>query len=209
MSQQYPQQPQSQPGTPVQPPKKKHTVRNVFLAIGLTFVVLVGGCSALIAASGGDTASTATDGKAPLPNVVTSQSAPAAPKTPAPKPAGPSSSKPVDQAPAVACADHDDRNEPCVVQAGKPFVLGKHTVLAGWRVIDAGYGLSISGKAKNTGDSASSMIIDVKFLRGDEVLASVMCTSAGLEPGQTGAMNCLGDGEFTRKYDRITAEATL
>lgn len=54
MSQQYPQQPQFQPGAPLQPPKK-HTVRNVFLAIGLTFVVLVGGCTAMIAAGGAGT----------------------------------------------------------------------------------------------------------------------------------------------------------
>jgi hypothetical protein len=51
MSQQYPQDPQ-QPQQPPQyqpapPPKKKHTLRNVFLVIMLLGVLAIGGCVAL------------------------------------------------------------------------------------------------------------------------------------------------------------------
>jgi hypothetical protein len=102
MSQQYPQQPQFQPGVPFQPPKKKHTVRNVFLVIGLTFVVLVGGCTALLAAGGDGTAAkkeTATGAGVSAPAAGTTT-------TSAPPPA---SSKP-------AAPDTTEAPEPEVVQ---------------------------------------------------------------------------------------------
>lgn len=214
MSQQHPQ---FQPAGPVQngpAPKRKHPVRNVFLIIGgaiVGLIVLVGVIGAA-AGGGGEKGGKAAEAGATLPNVVTKTSAPAAAapsKTAVPKATPPAASKPAQQPAAVACADQDDRNAPCNVKAGQPFQLGKHTVLAGWKVVDAGYGLSMTGKAKNTGDSASAMIVDVKFLKGDEVLAKVMCTTDELEPGQTAKMDCLGTDAFTRKYTSITVEATF
>jgi hypothetical protein len=135
--------------------------------------------------------------------------APKAEPSAVPTTAPPATRKPVEQAPKMACADQEDRNAPCTVTAGAPFALGSHTVLKGWKVVDAGYGMSVTGKARNTSGKVSSLFIDIKFLRGDEVIADVMCSSGSLEPGQVTTMNCLGDGEYTKAYDRITAEASF
>ena len=54
--QSYGQQPYGQPpaGFYGQPPKKKHTARNVLIALGVLFVVFVGGCAALVGAVGNE-----------------------------------------------------------------------------------------------------------------------------------------------------------
>jgi hypothetical protein len=201
MSQQYPQDP-NQPrfdvaGFPIKP-KGKHTARNILLAVVGVFVILI-----VIGALAGSPPEDAADQPA----------ATGTPDTgPSPDPITTPTNKPVPtptSAPAVTCADQEDRNAPCVVKAGKPFQLGKHTVLTGWKVSSEYGSMSITGKAKNTGDAASAMFVDVKFLRGDEVLASVMCTTDSLEPGQTKAISCFSSDDYTKKYDRITAEATF
>ncbi|MFF1819280.1 hypothetical protein ACFVWG_18415 [Kribbella sp. NPDC058245] len=69
--------------------------------------------------------------------------------------------------------------------------------------------MTIVGKAKNTDDKTSTMFTHIKFLKGDEVLANVMCNTGDLEPGQTEAMNCIPDGTYTKKFDKVTAEASF
>jgi hypothetical protein len=100
---------------------------------------------------------------------------------------------------------------PCAVAVGGAFKLGEHMVLAGWKIKDNGYGtgMTIVGKAKNTGDKTSTMFIHVKFLKGDEVMANIMCNTGDLAPGQSEAMHCIPDGTYTRKSDKVTAEATF
>ena len=50
MTQQYPQPPQAQ----MQPVKKKHTVRNVFIILGILAVMGIGGCMAFVGAVGNE-----------------------------------------------------------------------------------------------------------------------------------------------------------
>ncbi|GAA0940018.1 hypothetical protein GCM10009554_30340 [Kribbella koreensis] len=52
MSQQVPQQPHVQYQPQMQPPKKKHTARNVFIVIGVLFLLGVGGCFAIVGSVG-------------------------------------------------------------------------------------------------------------------------------------------------------------
>jgi hypothetical protein len=52
MSQQVPQQPHVQYQPQFQQPKKKHTARNVFIVIGVLFLLGVGGCFAIVGAVG-------------------------------------------------------------------------------------------------------------------------------------------------------------
>ena len=42
---------------------------------------------------------------------------------------------------------------------------------------------------------------------GPGVLGNVDCSTGDLEPGQTERMSCLSDGQYTSKYDKVTAEA--
>ncbi|TCC55985.1 DUF4352 domain-containing protein [Kribbella pittospori] len=46
---QYQQGSQYQPGPPQQPVKKRHTLRNTVIVVTMTFVVLAGGCAAVLA----------------------------------------------------------------------------------------------------------------------------------------------------------------
>jgi hypothetical protein len=176
---------------PITKKAKKHTGRNIFLAIVGTFAAIA---IVLTLASLG-----AGPGNSPTKSV-------AVPPQPTSQPGTPV--KPHEQAPTMDCVNQKNRNEPCVVHAGKPFGLGSHAVLAGWKVIQSEYGqqFSVVGKAKNTDDHASTMFITIKFLKGTEVLGSVMCNTSALEPGQTEAINCIDDGTYGR-YDTITAEA--
>jgi hypothetical protein len=210
MSQEHPQPPHAQIPPPFQPqpPKKKKGAGKVILIAVASVFGLIIVISALSSGGGDNTAGTdnapaAQTTTKPAPAPATTKAS-TAPKTTAPaKPA----------APKVACADQDDRSKPCDIKVGAPFNLGKHTVLAGWKTENTGagegLGMTIKGKAKNTSDSTSTMFVHIKFLKGGEVLANVMCNTGDLEPGQTEAMNCIADGVYSRTYDKVTAEATF
>jgi hypothetical protein len=216
----YPQPPQGQPpaghppaqGQFPQPPKKNHTGRTALIVIGAVFALIM---VISIAANGGKSPKADQQGTpagvVAAPAVKTS--APASKPAASAKPSVQPSAQAKPTAPAKpagpACADQDDRNEPCVVLVGRAFQLGEHTVLAGWKIQDSGFGMTIVGKARNTGDKSSTMFINVKFLRGDEVMANVMCNTSELAPGQSEAMNCIADGTYTKKFDKVTAEAAF
>jgi len=198
MSNQHPQF-QQQPYQPAPvPPKRKHRGRTALIVIGS----VIGGLFVIAALAPSQPAKEATSTVEPS---VVQTTKPAAPKTTARTTAP----KPVEQAPKVACADQDDRNAPCAIQVGKPFQLGKHMVAAGWKVTEQYGTMTITGKAKNTGDKASAMFIEMKFLSGAEVLASVSCTTDSLEPGQTKTIDCFSGDDYTKKYDQVTVEATF
>jgi hypothetical protein len=208
MTQQYPQ-PQPAQFQPQPPPKKK-------MGKGKIALIVIGGFVALmiivsIAGGGGGDKAATTDSK-PTAIAPTASTKPADATKPAPaKTTTTEPAKPA--APQVACENQDDRSKPCEIQVGKPFKLGSHTVLAGWKTENTGagspLGMSIVGKAKNTDDKTSTMFVHIKFLKGDEVLANIMCNTGDLEPGQTEAMNCVADGTYSKSYDKVTAEATF
>lgn len=104
----------------------------------------------------------------------------------------------------------DDRATAGEVRPGKGFTLGKHKTLPGWKVAkDTSLGemlFSVTGKVKNVSDAKSTALIHFKFLNeAGEVLGTVQCNSADLEPGQVQALNCIPDGKY-RRYTRVTAE---
>lgn len=186
------------------PPQKKHTARNVLLVVGSVFVVLIG---IGIAAGSGDTTKPGGAGQNPATAPVASKAT--VPQATAPKPSATAKATVPPPAAKVACADQEDRAAPCVVTVGSAFALGKHQVLAGWKITDSGFGMTIVGKAKNVSDDSSTMFINVKFLRGDEVMANVMCNTGELLTGQIETMNCVPDGTYTKKFDKVTAEAAF
>ena len=106
----------------------------------------------------------------------------------------------------------EDRNAPREVTPGKAFTIGSHKVLAGWKVeADSTFGdaeFQVTGRVKNVSEATSTMFIHLKFIdKSGEVLGNVDCSTGDLEPGQTERMNCLSDGRYTNKYDKVTAEA--
>jgi hypothetical protein len=166
-------------GQPPQPQKKRRTWLIVLLFILALMLIGIVGCVALIG----------TAGKA-VDEAVTEVSA---------------SQEASEQA-------EEDRNAPREVTPGKAFTIGSHKVLDGWKVkADSSLGdaeFQVSGKAKNVSEAASTMFIHIKFIdKSGEVLGNVDCSTGDLEPGQTERMNCISDGQYTSKYDKVTAEA--
>jgi hypothetical protein len=166
-------------GQPPQPQKKRRTWLIVLLVILALMLIGIVGCVALIG----------TAGKA-VDEAVTEVSA---------------SEEASQQA-------EDDRNAPREVTPGKAFTIGSHKVLEGWKVkADSSLGdaeFQVTGKAKNVSEATSTMFIHIKFIdKSGEVLGNVDCSTGDLEPGQTERMNCLSNGQYTSKYDKVTAEA--
>ena len=166
---QYPQQQPAQFRPPMaypRLPKKKHTVRNVFLVLLVASVLSIGGCMAFLASAGNELA------------------------------------KSVDESTA--------RNAPQEVTVGKAFSVGKHQTLAGWTVSSEAGMFSVAGKVTNVSDMTSTAFLHFKFVsKTGEVLGNVQCNSSDLEPGQTQALNCVPDGQFSKAYAKVTAEATF
>ena len=171
--------PQAPYGQPPQPAKKRKTWLIVLLVILALMLLGIVGCVALVG----------TAGKA-VDEAVTEASA---------------SEEASQQA-------EEDRNAPREVTPGKAFTIGSHKVLEGWKVkADTSLGdaqFNVTGKAKNVSEATSTMSIHIKFIdKSGEVLGNVDCSTGDLEPGQTERMSCISDGQYTSKYDKVTAEA--
>jgi len=174
--------PYSQPGPygqPSQPPKKRRTWLIVLLVILALMLIGIVGCVALIGTAG--------------------------------RPSMKSIMEAFTEA-AESQQVEDDRNAPREVTPGKAFTIGSHKVLEGWKVkAESSFGdaeFQVSGKAKNVNEATSTMFIHIKFIsKSGEVLGNVDCSTGDLEPGQTERMSCLSDGQYTSKYDKVTAEA--
>ena len=186
-------------------PKKKHPILIAFSAAASALVVLAVAVAAFgddpktdpAGAVGADLSSSAP---APQPSQPTTPAKPApkpSPSKPAPKP---SATQPTEQS--------GDRNAPVTVKVGQSIVIGKHQILPGWKVTKADYldTFEVTAKVKNISDETSSSLMEMKFLKGNEVVGDVMLTSDPLEPGQVQKLNGLSGDEFV-KYDRITVEA--
>ncbi|TCC50487.1 DUF4352 domain-containing protein [Kribbella pittospori] len=94
---QHQQNPQYQPGLPPQPVKKRHILRNTMIALSVGFVVLAGGCVAVLANGVNDAAKDSTATKAEAP-VVTS---------PATRPTEPASEPPASAEPTATPTEED------------------------------------------------------------------------------------------------------
>lgn len=196
---QYPQdQPPQQPGQPYygppqgqpqpqyygQPPKKKtHKFRNFVVFPFLAIVVVIIIASA---AGGGSSNNSAT------PDASTQVSA-----------KGPARTKSAPQS----------RNDPRAVTPGKPFTVGKHQLDAGWKVTYEQYiGSKLVGSVTNVSNDTSTAFFEVKFLKGNNVLANFQCSTQELEPNQKQQVECYNQVTTTQRvtgWDKVTAEATF
>lgn len=90
------------------------------------------------------------------------------------------------------------------------FASGRYTVVKGWTV-RAEYGVPMfTGKVKNVDDGKNALPnLQIKFMQGSELVMSFTCTANELEPGQTTKLNCFSTDEYTKKFDKITAETGL
>ena len=185
------QQGQWQPAYPPAPPVKQPNwfLRHKILTGLLGLVVL--GLIAGALGGGGDTPTTATS----------------EPTTAASPAAGGASSAPA-AAPAAPKVDPDDvGNEanPVTIVEGKAFDIRKFAYAAGWKITSNDFGMEVENlKVTNNRDDRDGAIVEIKFMKGSEVLASIDCTSDQIIPGQTVTLSCLSGDKKPKGYDRIT-----
>ncbi|MDE9365747.1 hypothetical protein PZ938_09035 [Luteipulveratus sp. YIM 133132] len=167
-------QPYGQPGYGAyapQPPKKKHTVRNVILIVIGVCILGIGGCSVLVI---GGAAKVAND-------IEKSDNAPGGPKN------------------------------PLAITQGKAFEVQGFSYAAGWSVgNDEILGTTVKDlKVTNNRKDRDGAIVEVKFLKGTEVLGTVDCTTEQIQVGQTVTLNCLGTTKPVTGWDKITINDTF
>jgi hypothetical protein len=136
---------------------------------------------------------------------------------PAPTTPGKTTAAPVTVQPTKAAVPAADPNKATVAKVGAEFTVGsgsafagKYTVLKGWALTQS-YGVpTLAGKVKNADGSKNALPnLQVKFVKGSELLMSFTCTANELEPGQTTKLNCFTSDDYVKGYTKITAETGL
>lgn len=189
-----PQQPgQWQPANPPAPPVKQQNwfMRHKIIT-GILGLVVVG----ILAGSlggGGDTPSAASTEPA---TASTPAAAAAVPEVPA--------------APKVDPDDVGNETNPVTIVEGKAFDVRKFSYAAGWKVISNDFGMEVKNlKVTNNRDDRDGAIVEIKYMKGSEVLASIDCTSDQILPGQTVTLNCFSGDKKPKGFDRITINDTF
>ena len=97
-------------------------------------------------------------------------------------------------------------DNPLTIAEGKKFTVSGFDYGSGWKVADNGLGgVEVNGlKVTNNRDKKDSALVEIKFMKGSEVLAVSDCTTEPVAMGQTTTLTCLSGDELTAKYDRIT-----
>lgn len=97
-------------------------------------------------------------------------------------------------------------DNPLKIKVGEAFEVSDFKYAAGWGVGNDALGdLAIKNlKVKNNRDDKDAALTEIKFLKGNEVLASADCTTSQITPGQTVTVDCLSIDKLPKQYDKIT-----
>jgi hypothetical protein len=99
---------------------------------------------------------------------------------------------------------------PLTIEEGKAFEVSGFKYKAGWRVVDDFGTVGVERlRVTNDRDTKDSAIVEIKFLRGDEVVALADCTTEQIPVGQTTKVDCASGDELPKRYDRITINDTF
>ncbi len=157
-----------------QPPKKKHTVRNVLIGVFIGMALLFVGCTALVggAINEADKAIQAEEDKDA-------------------QPGGP--------------------DNPLEITEGKAFSVLGFDYAKGWKIGEDVLGdVEITGlKVTNNRDEKDGALVEIKFMKGTEVLALVDCTTEQIPVGQTTTVDCGSTDKMPTSYDAITINDTF
>ena len=188
-----PQPGQWQPTNPPAPPVKEQSwfARHKILT-GILGLVVVGGLAGALG-GGGDTPSAAS-------------TEPATASTPAAASAAP-------EAPAAPKVDPDDvgnETNPVIIVEGKAFDVRKFSYAAGWKVTSSDFGMELKNlKVTNNRGDRDGAFVQIKYMKGSEVLATIDCNSDQILPGQTVTLSCFGTESKPAGFDRITINDTF
>jgi hypothetical protein len=97
-------------------------------------------------------------------------------------------------------------NNPLTIEAGKAFDVYGFEYQAGWTVVADDLGeADIEGlKFENQRDAIDEASVRVKLFQGNELLATVSCSSETAEVGQIVPLDCYSSDTMPATYDEIT-----
>lgn len=96
------------------------------------------------------------------------------------------------------------------VTEGEAFEVRGFDYAEGWSVSEQYDLVEITDlKVTNNRDDQDGAIVEIKFMKGDEILASTDCTSGELQPGQTATLSCISADALPDDYERITINDTF
>ena len=100
---------------------------------------------------------------------------------------------------------------PLVIHPGKAFSVQKFNYHPGWRVTGDGLGgVTVKGlRVTNHRGKKDSALVEIKFMKGSEVLGLSDCTTDPIMPGQTVLVSCIGTDGPVKGYKRITINDTF
>jgi hypothetical protein len=102
-------------------------------------------------------------------------------------------------------------DNPLTITEGEAFSVSGFDYAAGWSVEDDGLGSPDLAdlKVTNNRDDKDSALVEIKFMKGSEVLAVADCTTEPVAVGETTTLSCLSADELPEDYDRITINDTF
>lgn len=101
-------------------------------------------------------------------------------------------------------------DNPMKITEGKAFEVSGFNYADGWRINATPYGIDIKGlKVTNNRGEKDSALVEIKFMRGNEVAAVVDCTTEPIQPEQTTTLSCLSGDKLPKGYDQITINDTF
>ncbi|QGG41831.1 DUF2510 domain-containing protein [Aeromicrobium yanjiei] len=97
-------------------------------------------------------------------------------------------------------------DNPLTIVEGKKFSVSGFDYSSGWKVDEDVLGSIDIAKLKvtNNRDKKDSALVEIKFMKGSEVLALADCTTEPVAIGQTTTLSCGSTDELPKSYDRIT-----
>ena len=94
---------------------------------------------------------------------------------------------------------------PMTITEGEAFEVDGFNYAAGWKATEELDTATITGlKVTNNRDHKDSAVVEIKFMKGSEVLALVDCTTDPIQKGQTATLDCFSDDKLPDDYDEIT-----
>ena len=101
-------------------------------------------------------------------------------------------------------------NNAVTVTEGEAFDVRGFNYAEGWKISEEYGSVEITGlKVTNNRDERDSAIVEIKFMKGSEIAASVDCSSDQLQPGQTATLDCFSADALPEDYDKITINDTF
>lgn len=102
-------------------------------------------------------------------------------------------------------------DNPLKITEGKGFEVSGFNYSDGWKLTDDGLGgVGVEGlKVTNNRDKKDSALVEIKFMKGSEVLGLADCSTEPVAVGQTTTLSCTSTDGSPKGYGEITINDTF